>query len=69
MSARGDQLRKLIHSGTKEAAVRAVILHNCNMISDDFAPAEAGEQPTIRPEIWLIAGGLVIGIVLFLFFV
>ena len=36
MSERGDALRKLIHSGTKEAAVRAVILYNSDMISDEF---------------------------------
>jgi hypothetical protein len=29
----------------------------------------ADKKPTIRPEVWLIAGGLVIAIVAFLFFV
>ena len=40
MSARGDTLRKFIQSGRKEAAeeaaLRAVILHNSDMISNAF---------------------------------
>ena len=36
MSDRDDQLREVLRSGVEEAAVRAVILHNSDMITDKF---------------------------------
>ncbi len=36
MSERGDALKELISSRMKEAAVRAVILHNSDMITNEF---------------------------------
>ncbi len=36
MNEREDQLREILRSGVEEAAVRAVILHNSDMITDKF---------------------------------
>ncbi len=36
MSDREDQLREVLRSGVEEAAVRAVILLNSDMITDKF---------------------------------
>ena len=49
MSERGDTLRELLRSGIRsqvqEAAVRAVILHNSDMISDEFRLKVLREGP------------------------